>query len=133
MSHTNPRGNDRRYPWRISRAFPPTDRPSRGASQSSPAVPPAPYGKVRHEISAVDLSTATVEDDDLRISGCKTVASYNWVTKPEASIVVPGMPAKWTPLLTPKQLSEDRGTFYRDRNAAFYPINIPWSQQYDPS
>ncbi|KAG6100592.1 hypothetical protein E4U31_003964 [Claviceps sp. LM219 group G6] len=114
MSHTNSRGNDRRYPWRIS-------RPSRGASQSSPAVPSAPYGKVRHEISAVDLSTATAEDNDLRISGCKTVASYNWVTKPEASIVVPGMPAKWTPLLTPRQLSEDCGTFYRDRNAAFYP------------
>ncbi|KAG6119552.1 hypothetical protein E4U13_007521 [Claviceps humidiphila] len=114
MSHTNSRGNNLRYPWRISRT-------SRGFSQPSPAVPFAPYGKVRHEISAVDLSTASVEDNDLRISECKTVASYNWVTKPEASIVVPGMPAKWTPLLTPRQLSEDCGTFYRDRNAAFYP------------
>ncbi|KAG6188384.1 hypothetical protein E4U24_001354 [Claviceps purpurea] len=121
MALSNSRGNNSRCPWRISRAYPPTDQPSRGASQPSPAVPSAPYGKVRHEISAVDLSTATVEDNDLRVSGCKTVASYNWVTKPEASIVVPGLPAKWTPLLTPKQLSEDCGTFYRDRNAAFYP------------
>ncbi|KAG6143157.1 hypothetical protein E4U12_001823 [Claviceps purpurea] len=35
--------------------------------------------------------------------------------------MIPGMPAKWTPLLTPKQLTEDCGTFYRDQNAAFYP------------
>ncbi|KAG5957243.1 hypothetical protein E4U58_006227, partial [Claviceps cyperi] len=31
------------------------------------------------------------------------------------------MPAEWTPLLTPKQLSEECGTYYRDENAAFYP------------
>ncbi|KAG5936842.1 hypothetical protein E4U59_004765 [Claviceps monticola] len=31
------------------------------------------------------------------------------------------MPAKSTPLLTPKQLTEDCGTHYRDQNAAFYP------------
>ncbi|KAG5936843.1 hypothetical protein E4U59_004766 [Claviceps monticola] len=121
MVLSNSRGNNSRCPWRISRAFPPTDQPSRGASQPSPAVPSAPYGKVRRVISAVDLPTANLEEEDLCIFGCKTVASYNWVTKPEASIVVPGMPAKWTPLLTPKQLSEDCGTFYRDRNAAFYP------------
>ncbi|KAG5917003.1 hypothetical protein E4U61_003128 [Claviceps capensis] len=121
MALSNSRGNNSRCPWRISRACPATDQPSRGASRPSPAVPSAPYGKVRREISAVDLSAATVEDNDLRISGCTTVASYNWVTKTEASIVVPGMPAKWTPLLTPKQLSEDCGIFYRDRNAAFYP------------
>ncbi|KAG5967805.1 hypothetical protein E4U58_002104 [Claviceps cyperi] len=120
MALPNSRDNNPRYPWRISRAFPPTDQTSRDASQTSPAVSSAPYGKVRHEISAVDLST-NLEDNDLIISGCKTVASYNWVTKPEASIVVPGMPAKWTPLLTPRQLLEDCGTFYRDRNAAFYP------------
>lgn len=31
------------------------------------------------------------------------------------------MPARWTPLPEPVQLSEDSGTYYRDRNAAGYP------------
>ncbi|KAG6208449.1 hypothetical protein E4U35_008419 [Claviceps purpurea] len=115
------RGTTRRRPWRALRAVPPTDPSSRGVSQPSAALSAAPYGDVRHEISVVGLSTANLEEEDLCIFGCKTVASYNQMTNPEASIVVPGMPAKWTPLLTPKQLTEDCGTFYRDQNAAFYP------------
>ncbi|KAG6045425.1 hypothetical protein E4U39_002395 [Claviceps sp. Clav50 group G5] len=115
------RGTTRRLPWRALRAVPPTDPSSRGVSQPSAALSAAPYGDVRHEISVVDLSTASLEEEDLCIFGCKTVASYNQMTNPEASIVVPGMPAKWTPLLTPKQLTEDCGTYYRDQNAAFYP------------
>ncbi|KAG6100306.1 hypothetical protein E4U14_007086 [Claviceps sp. LM454 group G7] len=113
--------NTRRRPWRALRAVPPTDPSSRGVSQPSAALSAAPYGDVRHEISVVDLPTANLEEEDLCIFGCKTVASYNRMTNPEASIVVPGMPAKWTPLLTPKQLTEDCGTYYRDQNAAFYP------------
>ncbi|KAG6059015.1 hypothetical protein E4U32_004305 [Claviceps aff. humidiphila group G2b] len=115
------RGTTRRHPWRASRAVPPTDPSSRGVSQPSAALSEAPYGDVHHEISVVDLPTANLEEEDLCIFGCKTVASYNRMTNPEASIVVPGMPAKWTPLLTPKQLTEDCGTYYRDQNAAFYP------------
>ncbi|KAG6091659.1 hypothetical protein E4U30_006474 [Claviceps sp. LM220 group G6] len=115
------RSTTRRHPWRASRAVSPTDPSSRGVSQPSAALSEAPYGDVHHEISVVDLPTANLEEEDLRIFGCKTVASYNRMTNPEASIVVPGMPAKWTPPLTPKQLTEDCGTYYRDQNAAFYP------------
>ncbi|KAG6090759.1 hypothetical protein E4U31_007750, partial [Claviceps sp. LM219 group G6] len=115
MASTLPTGLDNHGPFKLQKQQSSLSMVHfSGAYQLSPAVPSAPYGKVRHEISSVDLSTATAEDNDLRISECKTVASYNWVTKPDASIVVPGMPAKWTPLLTPRQLSEDCGTFYRD-------------------
>ncbi|KAG6053163.1 hypothetical protein E4U17_004982 [Claviceps sp. LM77 group G4] len=115
------RGTTRRIPWRASRAVPPTDPSSRDVSQPSAALSAAPYGDVHHKISVVDLHTANLEEEDLCIFGCKTVASYNRMTNPEASIVVPGMPAKWSPLLTPKQLTEDCGTYYHDQNAAFYP------------
>ncbi|KAG6006148.1 hypothetical protein E4U21_007258 [Claviceps maximensis] len=111
MSFYRSNGNSR-CPWRVSTATVP---------QSSPALPSAPLGEVRHAILAADLCTADFDQDQVCITDCETVSSYNWLERTEASILVPGMPARWTPLPEPIQLKEDDGTYYRDRNAAGSP------------
>ncbi|KAI9041872.1 cytochrome P450 [Aspergillus affinis] len=54
------------------------------------------------------------------ITGCRTVASYNWLNRARPTILVPGCPPAWTPLEKPCQLSEDSGAYFRDQNAARY-------------
>ncbi|KAG6363794.1 hypothetical protein INS49_008897 [Diaporthe citri] len=50
-----------------------------------------------------------------------TVTSYNWLDRAKPTIVVPGKPAKWTPLVEPRQLKPDDGQYFRDPNAAHHP------------
>ncbi|KAG5982284.1 hypothetical protein E4U55_002089 [Claviceps digitariae] len=85
------------------------------------ALSQPPFGKVRQVISALDIPAAGFKVDPVGITGCETVSSYNWMQGPGASITVPGMPARWTPILEPIELSEDSGTYHRDRNAARSP------------
>ncbi|KAK3315660.1 hypothetical protein B0H66DRAFT_536524 [Apodospora peruviana] len=99
---------------------------SNGTSPDPPAtatVPP-PLGKLIQTLRSTDLDPkskeiatfATIKDVDL-------VTSYNWLDgkDPIPTIITPGKPPLWTPHETPQQLSEDSGTYYRDKNAARYP------------
>ncbi|KAG5948946.1 hypothetical protein E4U53_006084 [Claviceps sorghi] len=103
-------------PWRLERPSSPSSG-SRNVFRHPTALPPAPLGKIRKEVCR-DLPTTGFREDEIRISNCKVVSSYNWMENPQGSIKVPGMPARWTPLPEPEQLKKDRGTYYRDRNAA---------------
>lgn len=60
-------------------------------------------------------------ESDSVITDCVTVTSYNWLDRPEPTIVVPGKPARWTPLAEPRQLKPDDGEYFRDPNAAHHP------------
>ncbi|PWY66021.1 hypothetical protein BO70DRAFT_257485, partial [Aspergillus heteromorphus CBS 117.55] len=60
-----------------------------------------------------------------RITATAHVASYTWLARPVPSIVVPGEPARWTPLPSPQRVPPDRGEYLRDPNAARSPAH-PW-------
>jgi hypothetical protein len=58
-----------------------------------------------------------------KIENARTITSYSWVDKAKSgpTILIPGKPPLWTPQKSPAPLKEDRGTYYRDKNAARYP------------
>ncbi|KAM0282127.1 hypothetical protein ACHAQH_003167 [Verticillium albo-atrum] len=91
----------------------------------SPTVspsPPPPFGPEIFSISAEDLTKEdTISSDEAQVTNCQLVASYNWLNKPNPTIIVPGMPPRWTPPSEPPRLREDSGIFYRDRNALRFP------------
>ncbi|KAK4501493.1 hypothetical protein PRZ48_007302 [Zasmidium cellare] len=51
------------------------------------------------------------------------MASFSWLKDEKPTVVVPGMPPQWAPLDEPRKLEEDSGTYYRDINAAHYPLH----------
>ncbi|KAE8133684.1 hypothetical protein BDV38DRAFT_295945 [Aspergillus pseudotamarii] len=70
----------------------------------------------------------TIEHDDLhfsrkdwKITDVRDIASYNWLNRKTATIMIPGKPPAWTPLSEPTKLKEDAGQYFRDQNAARYP------------
>ncbi|KAM0323929.1 hypothetical protein ACHAQA_008510 [Verticillium albo-atrum] len=97
----------------------------RGRSSMSTTAspnPPPPFGPEIASISAKDLTKdVAVTTGEARVTNFKLVASYNWLDKRDPTIIVPGMPPRWTPLSKPSQLDEDSGIFYRDRNASRFP------------
>ncbi|KAG5917770.1 hypothetical protein E4U42_007120 [Claviceps africana] len=109
-----------RCPWRLERPSSPSSGQST-VSRPFEELPPAPLGKTLKRIWRAHLLSTDFREDEVHISECEVVSSYNWMEKPKGSIVVPGMPARWTPLPEPVELKEDCGTYYRDRNAAGYP------------
>ncbi|KAF6828880.1 geranylgeranyl pyrophosphate synthetase [Colletotrichum musicola] len=93
--------------------------------QPEPEGSPAPPLGARIEtITTGELSKSA---DGLascaRVTNCSLIASYNWLDRAKPSILIPGAPARWTPLADPVQLREDSGTYYRDKNAARYPAH----------
>lgn len=58
---------------------------------------------------------------DARITECSVAASYNWIRSKNPLMLVPGTPPRWTPLPQAIKLLEDKGDFFRDRNAAQFP------------
>ena len=55
------------------------------------------------------------------ITDVKHLSSYNWIEAPTPTIAVPGSPALWSPLTTPRQLNKDSGFHYIAQNAARLP------------
>ncbi|OJJ44976.1 hypothetical protein ASPZODRAFT_39994, partial [Penicilliopsis zonata CBS 506.65] len=84
--------------------------------------PSPPLGEILATISETDLIEAfSLEDVSTKIEDCETVASFNWLNRADPTIVVPGEPPAWSPLDTPRKLSEDSGQYFRDQNAARLP------------
>ncbi|KAK2002736.1 geranylgeranyl pyrophosphate synthetase [Colletotrichum falcatum] len=88
---------------------------------SSPAPP---FGPLVEKIDVAELSKPAAKfEASARVTGCELVASYNWLDKTSPSVLIPGAPPRWTPLAQPRQLEEDSGVYYRDKNAARYPAH----------
>ncbi|KAK4243461.1 hypothetical protein C7999DRAFT_18179 [Corynascus novoguineensis] len=89
----------------------------------APETPAPPFGELIRTLRLEDLedSSRTLENS-ARVKELQSVTSFSWVDKsahgPE--ILIPGRPPLWTPQVTPTQLKEDRGSYYRDKNAARY-------------
>ncbi|PLB48658.1 hypothetical protein P170DRAFT_357450 [Aspergillus steynii IBT 23096] len=62
--------------------------------------------------------TDSPSNDAPYITNCRTLASYNWLDRVKPTMLVPGSPPAWTPLKKSITLSEDSGTYFRDKNAA---------------
>ncbi|CZT15969.1 uncharacterized protein RCC_01809 [Ramularia collo-cygni] len=85
------------------------------------ASPAPPFGALLQTIMIQELGSQTdPKYEHSKISGCKYMASFNWLKSEMPTIVMPGMPPKWTPLKEPEELKEDSGEYYRDVNAAHY-------------
>lgn len=117
------RGQPSRYQARGFRSNynQPTQDNSTTQRPSSP-----PLGPLLQELSEVNLLAATQvqssRDETAEITNCKYAASFNWLDEDEPTILVPGMPPAWTPLDEPRKLEEDKGNYFRDPNAARFPI-----------
>lgn len=108
--NSQPRWSSQRGPsWKQQRA------------EAKPEIPPLPLGQLLMTINKADLSSTT-DTSDLppAITRCEYVASYSWLDK-TSTILVPGKPPAWTPLVKPQQLKEDQGQYFRDPNAARFP------------
>ncbi|MCJ1382150.1 hypothetical protein MMC17_005262 [Xylographa soralifera] len=67
-------------------------------------------------VSSIDFKEVAPSIQDSEV-----VASYNWLDRAKATILVPGGPPVWTPPGTTSTLQPDSGTYFRDPNAARYP------------
>ncbi|KAK2597594.1 hypothetical protein N8I77_012372 [Diaporthe amygdali] len=84
--------------------------------------PEPALGSLLSTLSQTDFNTTAGKyESDSSITDCVTVTSYNWLDRAEPTIAVPGKPAKWTPLVAPRQLKPDDGQYFRDPNAAHHP------------
>lgn len=117
--------------WRGSGAGRGSDSGARGGGFPKPNwkpipsnVPTPPRGKLIESIHLETLTDkeASTPDSRAKITQSYLVASYNWLgdgLKP--TILIPGMPALWTPPREARPLLQDNGDFYRDKNASRYP------------
>lgn len=81
--------------------------------EERPRVPhsPPPLGPEFESISIADLSVdASRPTDDIRITECKGIASYNWLDRWNPSILIPGM------TLWPAQPEEQKRRFGDSRS-----------------
>ncbi|RMZ00987.1 hypothetical protein D0864_03577 [Hortaea werneckii] len=60
-------------------------------------------------------------ESEAKIADQQFVASFNWLDTTTPTIAVPGAPPRYHPPKIPKQLQEDSGEYFRDKNAARYP------------
>ena len=72
------------------------------------------------EISRVDLQHLSTPNA-ATITNVKHLASYCWVEGDTPTIVVPGLPPRWTPLAGPQRLQKDFGLVFCAQNAARHP------------
>jgi len=59
----------------------------------------------------------------IALSDLTVIASYNWLDQPEPTILVPGMPAIWSPPTHVLALKPDSGSRYIDQNADRMPYS----------
>ncbi|OCL14802.1 geranylgeranyl pyrophosphate synthetase, partial [Glonium stellatum] len=87
--------------------------------------PSPPLGPLLEEISEFDLLNAAQfgdsRKDTAEINGCTYIASFNWLDQDKPTILIPGTPPAWTPLLESRALEQDKGEYFRDPNAARFP------------
>lgn len=63
------------------------------------------------------ISDSGLTRGPVELSNFAVIASYNWFDKPRPTILVPGMPAIWSPPSETPALKPDSGTRYVDQNA----------------
>ncbi|KAL5119740.1 hypothetical protein ACEQ8H_002346 [Pleosporales sp. CAS-2024a] len=83
-----------------------------------------PLGPLLKTIVIADLDDdSNIASSTRPIAHVRYIASYNWCSDASNTntILVPGMPPRWTPLQDPQRLAVDSGQYYRDPNAARYP------------
>ncbi|KAE9979740.1 hypothetical protein EG327_006903 [Venturia inaequalis] len=92
-------------------------------TQVIPRTPSPPLGPVLTKILDHELNGDDILLSKAKITNVQDIASYNWIKANEPTIIVPGMPPKWTPTASSTRLAEDNpdGTYYRDPNAAYFP------------
>ncbi|CAI6339748.1 unnamed protein product [Periconia digitata] len=81
-----------------------------------------PLGELLLTFQSNDFDSKTEDSLDEVIQDCTHIASYNWVSRGLPTIMIPGKPPKWTPSTTPQRLQEDNGSYFRDPNAAHFPL-----------
>ncbi|KAJ4366236.1 hypothetical protein N0V83_007872 [Neocucurbitaria cava] len=87
-----------------------------------PDIESHPLGQLLQTVHNSDLlDMPSNSSHNVTITDCQYVASYNWLNNSNPTVVVPGKPARWTPLQYPQKLKEDSGQYFRDLNAAKYP------------
>ncbi|KAK3370714.1 hypothetical protein B0T24DRAFT_721005 [Lasiosphaeria ovina] len=89
-----------------------------------PATTPPPLGKLIQTVRVKDMVGESKNFiDSAAIRDCEAIASFNWLDKKgsESTILTPGKPPLWTPPVAPTVLKEDKGTYFRDKNAARFP------------
>ncbi|KAB5586293.1 hypothetical protein GE09DRAFT_59099 [Coniochaeta sp. 2T2.1] len=97
--------------------------PKRSTDVSSSPAPP--LGTVIQSLDKHDLEIDAEEHlDKAYIQDCELVASYNWLDKSSPNIIIPGRPPRWTPLPGENKLPQDSGDYFRDKNAAKYPVHL---------
>ncbi|TKW56232.1 hypothetical protein CTA1_3739 [Colletotrichum tanaceti] len=85
---------------------------------------PPPLGPLVEKVDVAELvKPAKGYRSSAQVTNCELVASYNWLDKQQPTVMIPGAPPKWTPLSEPRELTEDNGVYYRDKNAARYPAH----------
>ena len=72
------------------------------------------------EISHRDLLNLSIPTY-ASITDVKQISSYNWIEASTPTIAVPGSPALWSALKTPRKLDKDSGLVYIAQNAARHP------------
>ncbi|KAJ5504067.1 hypothetical protein N7463_006941 [Penicillium fimorum] len=99
-------------------------RRGRGGRVPQSSSPAPPLGDVIVTIHHNEIENpADQNNTKSRITNSQYLTSYNWLSWEEKKIIIPGEPPKWTPLSrsNPPTLPQDKGGYYRDKNAAHYP------------
>ena len=96
----------------------------RGTS-SSPARTPQPIPPaLGQQIPWTRLGQIATDEtkDTCAITNVEAVASYNLLEGLQRTILIPRRPPKWTPPLGEVVMEQDSGDYYRDENAARFPM-----------
>ena len=106
MSSTRGRGSS--LPYRGGRRGSyPSQRRTQMVSQRAARPPSPPLGQVLATLSDIDLTNPSdLHEYPAKISGCKDVASYNWLNEQEPTILTPGLQTL-LPILQYLQQSEE--------------------------
>ncbi|KAL8795143.1 MAG: hypothetical protein Q9195_002298 [Heterodermia aff. obscurata] len=72
------------------------------------------------QLSRLDLLDLSIPAS-ASITDFKHLSSYNWIEATTPTIAVPGSPALWSPLSTPRMLNKDSSLIYIAQNAARHP------------
>ncbi|KAF8964248.1 hypothetical protein BDZ97DRAFT_1817182 [Flammula alnicola] len=129
--------SDTKYqsPWRNSIVMAPSGRTfSQGAAGFRPRPPSmsVPRGSLNqeslppdldimeglNEVALQSISVPEVDEsqEDVQITDCKYVGSYNWLKRDTPTILVPGSPPLWQNRAAPYTIPPDTGVFFSDQN-----------------
>ncbi|KAF8158456.1 hypothetical protein B0H34DRAFT_789326 [Crassisporium funariophilum] len=100
-----------------------TTSPQRNFS-SHPMSPPGPLapdrdmmdGLVEVALQAIAIPEADEEQENVQITDCTYIGSYNWMKRESPTILVPGSPPQWLNRSPPYTIPPDVGIQFVDQN-----------------